>query len=317
MSFYLRKTGKRVAKYGFPKFEFWMEILPQAATRFESLKHVLVATALQDELLTSPTSIPIIERRIDYHYEQALRKTAYCKPVIENVLLNCLGMFYLESLRNNTDLIGIHLDYAKKIIDEWRTKKPRATLETHSLIDLIEEIVFECRIYITMAPDPPLLVHTETNDFWKEHPRADSFESPEDAEHGLIACLSNLSRASGQSPVGLVRTNAVLDQWNADCRDTVAHSEISVVNSTAMTALFHIAKQVIVVLDRSSQESSAERWNILLEQVRDYPTLRSARSRKPIAAVIQVLQQASTMDTQRTAIVRLQKHIQRAVVYGE
>jgi hypothetical protein len=109
IQFYLRRSGRMVAKYDHSRFSFWMDALPQAAHRFDSVKHVLVATALQDELLTSPTTIPKIERRIAYHYQQALQKTVYTKPTIDHILLNCLSMYYFDCLRDNIDLIILHV----------------------------------------------------------------------------------------------------------------------------------------------------------------------------------------------------------------
>jgi hypothetical protein len=109
IQFYLRRSGRMVAKYDHSKFSFWMSMLPKASHSFESVKHVLVATALQDELLTSPTTIPKIERRIAYHYQQALQKTVHSKPTIDHILLNCMSMFYFDSLRDNTDLVVLHV----------------------------------------------------------------------------------------------------------------------------------------------------------------------------------------------------------------
>ena len=109
IQFYLRRSGRIVAKYDHSRYAFWMETLPKAAHRFESVKHMLVATALEDELLTSSTTIPKIERRITYHYQQSLQKTAYSKPTIDHILLNCLSMFYFDSLRDNLELIVLHV----------------------------------------------------------------------------------------------------------------------------------------------------------------------------------------------------------------
>jgi hypothetical protein len=109
MQFYLRRSGRIVAKYDNSRYAFWMETLPQAAHRFDSVKHILVATALEDELLTSPTTIPKIERRITYHYQQSLEKTAYAKPSIDHILLNCLSMYYFDCLRDNIELIVLHV----------------------------------------------------------------------------------------------------------------------------------------------------------------------------------------------------------------
>lgn len=109
IQFYLRRSGRIIAKYDHSRYAFWMETLPKAAHRFDSVKHMLVAIALQDEHLTSPATIPKIQRRITYHYQQSLQRTAYSKPTIDQILLNCLSMFYFESLRNNLELIVLHV----------------------------------------------------------------------------------------------------------------------------------------------------------------------------------------------------------------
>jgi hypothetical protein len=109
MLFYLRRSGRIISKYDHSRFQFWMEMLPKAAHRFESVKHILVATALQDELFTSPTTIARIERRITYHYQQALQKTIYAKPTVDHILLNCMSMYYFDSLRDDLKLVVLHV----------------------------------------------------------------------------------------------------------------------------------------------------------------------------------------------------------------
>jgi hypothetical protein len=115
IQFYLQRSGRIIAKYDHSRYTFWMESLPKAAHRFDSVKHMLVAIALQDELLTSPTTIPKIERRITYHYQQSLQRTAYSKSTIDQILLNCLSMYYFESLRDNIELIVLHVSSASMV----------------------------------------------------------------------------------------------------------------------------------------------------------------------------------------------------------
>ena len=51
LQFYLRRSGKIVAKYDHSRYDFWLKTIPWAAHEFESLKHLLVAVALEDEKL--------------------------------------------------------------------------------------------------------------------------------------------------------------------------------------------------------------------------------------------------------------------------
>ena len=308
-----------VAKYGHNKFDFWTEALPQAAHQYDCLKHVLVATALLDELVTSPITIPKIERSITYHYQQALTKTAYSKPSIERVLLTCMMMFYFESLRGDMNAIYVHLESARKILDEYKAKGAKSPPSTHDLICAIDAIVDECRIYATSLPPPPLIieaspsVHTD----WEALPTATPYDSHENAEYALVACFTNLCRPTGQFPLALVRANAFLDQWLVDCRGLQSDTKESVRLAMCMQALFNIAKNVISLLDQGSPKSLDERWQKLMQSVQDMPNLRSSRFRKPIAAVTNVLQRTSQTPDQRAAIADLQKHLQRSVLYIE
>lgn len=109
LQFYLRRSGKMIAKYDHSRYDFWLRTIPRAVNEFESLKHLLVATALEDEKLTSSSTITKIDRRIAYHYQQGLSIIIHGKPSLENVLLNCLVSFYFEAIRGNMGVVAMHV----------------------------------------------------------------------------------------------------------------------------------------------------------------------------------------------------------------
>ncbi|KIW03061.1 uncharacterized protein PV09_05710 [Verruconis gallopava] len=311
MQFYLRRSGRMVAKYDHSRYAFWMEMLPRAAHRLEPVKHVLVATALQDELLTCPTTIPRIERRIMYHYQQALSKTVHTRPTIDHILLNCLGMFYFDSLRDNTELIVLHIQSARKIIDEWRSKDEKAPPEVLDIIEAVDGIVTEALSYCQIAPDPSSIADLE----WDKAPTADPYDSVDDAEHALIACLGNLCRSAGQVPLALVRANAFLRSWVADGRSAIKKADVD--TTLNLASLFQIAKDTINLLDEASQSPQEERWFQLYNSLQDLPKLRSVKYRKPVIALMSLLQQKSQTKEQATATKALYKHLQRGILYDE
>lgn len=65
MQWWIRPLRRLLAKFDFDQsnFNFWIVQVPKLAHEYDSLKHILVAAALEDELLTTSQTIPKIERR--------------------------------------------------------------------------------------------------------------------------------------------------------------------------------------------------------------------------------------------------------------
>jgi hypothetical protein len=151
------------------------------------------------------------------------------------------------------------------------------------------------------------------NIVWDKVPSADPYDSADDAEHALIACLGNLSRAAGQVPLGLVRANVFLRAWINDSRDAIrAASPDFTLN---LASLFQITRDTIELLDGNSWTPQNERWFKLLHSLQEMPKLRSVKYRKPVTALVTILQQRKETAEQGEAIAVLQKHLQRSIVY--
>lgn len=314
MQFYLRRTGNMVAKYDLSRFQFWTVIIPQAAHQFESLKHVLVATALQDEQITAPTTIANIDRRIDYHYQQSLEKLVMKmeignksnKPPILNVLLNCMAIFYLESLRGSAQNVVKHLDAAKKIIDEWREKGEAGTPSARLLINVIDEILLESRIYTRCMPVPAL----EDKLDWQKRPAPTPYESDEDAQHALIACMVNCCKPTGQFPYALVRANAVLDSWTEDYQAAIRpNTKESAEKADDLKRLCNVARKLIELLHDDSRMRFVDRFDGALKAMASLPDrqLKSIQYRKPLTAVLLVFNQRAQTPDQLIRVAELER----------
>jgi hypothetical protein len=185
----------------------------------------------------------------------------------------------------------------------------KATPGLHDLINAVDEIVTEARSYAQTTPWPPI----EADIDWVKAPAADPYDSAEDAEHALIACIGNLCRGVGQVPLALVRANVFLSAWSNDSRSAIKEADVG--TTINMAALFEIAKHMIHLLDKSSATSQNERWFQLLSSVQEMPKLRSANYRKSVTAITSLLQLESETKEQRDAIKALHQHLQRGLVY--
>ena len=167
----------------------------------------------------------------------------------------------------------------------------------------------EAQNYAQTTANPPVAPDIE----WEKVPGADPYDSVEDAEHGLIACMGNLSRAAGQTPLGLVRGRAYLVSWMNDSRDVIRSADVDFTLNLA--SLFRLANHEIDLLDANHHTPQNERWFSTLNTLQAMPKLRSIKYRKPVTALVTVLEQRAETAEQREAIKALQKHLQRSIVY--
>jgi hypothetical protein len=177
------------------------------------------------------------------------------------------------------------------------------------LIDAIDGIVTDASSYNQICPSPPV----EPGVDWSKVPAADPYDSAEDAEHALIACMGNLCRMAGQVPLALVRANVFLSSWSCDSREAIKRADAD--TTINLAALFQIAKDLIRLHDKSSPDSQDKRWTRLLTSMQEMPKLRSVKYRKPVTAIMNVLQQTSETKKQADAIKVLHNHLQRGIVY--
>lgn len=315
MQFYLRRTGPMVAKYDMSRFQFWTVILPQAAHRYDSIKHALIATSLQDELITAPIPIGNIEQRIDYHYQQSLEKLlakmkVSTEPPILNVLLNSMCMFYLSSLRGEAEIVQRHLDAARKIIDEWKAKGEPLPPSSLYIMNAIDEILLESRVYAQCTAD--LDVETERarfeGEYWESTPASTPFECQEDAQHALFACLMNCCKSTGQWSKALVRSNVVLDVWANDYRASFLPDKPAD-GDDDLTRVWGVAREVIRLVDAGSAIDPNERIDNVLEAMNKLPQeqLRSIQYQKPLTSVIGLLKQRAQKRQHRIEVAQLEQ----------
>lgn len=194
------------------------------------------------------------------------------------------------------------------MIDEWRAKDEKAVLEILEIINDIDGIVREAQNYAQTTSNPP-----EADLDWDQLPSADPYDSAEDAEHSLIACMGNLSRVAGQTPMGLVRSRVYLQAWVSDSRNVIRSADTDFTINLA--SLFEIAEDLIDLLDGDSRSPQDQRWYKLLASLQSLPKLRSVKYRKPVTALVDVLQQRAETFEQTETITTLQKHLQRGIVY--
>lgn len=187
-------------------------------------------------------------------------------------------------------------------------KDEKATPDIHELINAVDGIVLEARSYARTTPNPSVV-----DVDWQAPPAPDPYDSAEDAEHALIACMGNLCRGIGQGEFALIRANVFLSSWRVDSHDCIKHADAD--TTLNLAALFQIAKDTIYLLDQSSSESQNERWLQLLNSLQEMPKLRSVKYRKPVTALIGLLEDTSKTKEQTDAIKALQKHLQRGLVY--
>jgi hypothetical protein len=194
------------------------------------------------------------------------------------------------------------------MIDEWQAKDEKAVPELLELIEDVNGIVTEAQNYAQTTSNPP-----EAQIDWDKLPSADPYDSAEDAEHSLIACMGNLSRAAGQTPMGLVRGRVYLQAWVSDSRDVVRVADVDF--TVNLASLFEMAQNLIDLLDGNPRSPQDQRWYQLLASLQAMPKLRSVKYRKPVTALVDVLQQRAETAEQVDTIKALQKHLQRGIVY--
>jgi hypothetical protein len=318
MDFYLARSGKMVAQYNHETGgSFWTETLPQAAHHFDSTKHILIALAMQDELMTAPTTPPGLENRATYHYQQSLQKLlakmdtaeARADPPLLNVLLNCMVMFYLESIMGSVAGLLKHLDAARKIIDEWRARGAPATDTERQTIETIDGVLIMCSAYVLVSPAPPDGVPRVD---WKRQPRPSGYDTEAEAQHALTACLINATRLTGQFPAAVTRANAFLDTWVKDYQAIAEpKTKESAARAAALERLFLVAKRLLVLCDETSPVLPSARVAALLEALESMPTtqLNSMQYRKPLNAVLQVLAPRVETDSQAARVSDLARRV--------
>ena len=206
-------------------------------------------------------------------------------------------------------MFATQIESARKIIDEWRSKDEKVTPEILELIEAVDGIVMEAQTYAQTTPNPPVAPDVD----WNQLPGADPYDSAEDAEHALIACLGNLSRTAGQVPLGLVRARAYLAAWMNDSREVLRTADVDFTMNLA--SLFQLANHAIDLLDETHHTPQDQRWTNMLRTLQEMPKLRSVKYRKPVTALVTVLQQRIQTVEQAEALNALQKHLQRGIVY--
>jgi hypothetical protein len=177
------------------------------------------------------------------------------------------------------------------------------------LIEAVDSIVIEAQNYAQTTPNPPAAPDTN----WEKEPSGVPYDSPEDAEHGVIACIGNLTRATGQTPLSIVRSRCFLAAWLADSRLALRSADVDFTMNLA--AIFQIAHDMIQLLDGSATDPQPERWFKMLESLKGMPKLRSQKYRKLVTALVTVLEAKVEHEDQADAVKALRKHLQRGIVY--
>jgi hypothetical protein len=278
LSFYLQRTGRMVAKYGHSRYDFWTRIVPQAAHQYPALRHRLTALALYDEAITSSSLSMDIDRRIEYHHHQSLRRTITERRTLA-VLFTCLISFYGACLLGDEKAIFLHLGSAKRIVDEYKLNN----IDSQDIVDNhIAPIVDECLTYVLNLSAPSVDLSID----WRALPMSPTEVSLDDAEYELTACILNLCRPNGQVRLALVRANAFLQQWRRDF--PFASSQTWSDREKSAISLYHVAQAFIAWVDPYDrpQAEGEDTWMALLLAVQDFSEMSSARIQKPLLAVI-------------------------------
>lgn len=304
MVVFLRGIGRMTGKYNRGRFEFWLRTIPQGARRSPAVKHIVVAIALSHELWMSPDNSLIIRNRIHHHYNSALRSLAVGKPSLDIVLMMCMCAFTFESMHNDTTALLMHLNSAKKIIDEYQsTEGPESGAIKQIVLGQIEPIVTESLFYaagktIEDADDPLNAADWETLPDTGE-----PYVTIEDAETELRLCILYHLGTPGQAPVALVRGKTFLQQWRQDFHWFEATSDRAV----GLLHLYNVASTMLELLSENPhEEDNAEQMHHILQELDTIIHLGSLQFVSSIDALLRFCQARSTDSVVSTRALELQ-----------
>lgn len=288
---FLRGIGRMTGKYNRGRFEFWLRTIPQGARRSPAVKHIVVAIALSHELWMSPDDSLTMRNRIHHHYNSALRSLAVGKPSVDIVLMMCMCAFTFESMHNDTTALMMHLNSAKRIIDEYqRTEGPESGAIEQIVLGQIEPIVTESLFYaagktIEDADDPLNAAD------WKTIPdTGEPYVTIEDAEVELRLCILYHLGLPGQAPVALVRGKTFLQQWRQDFQWFEATSDRAV----GLLRLYNIASTLLELLSENPHGDNAEQMQHILQELEIVIYLGSLQFVSSIEALLRFCQARST-----------------------
>ena len=303
MVVFLRGIGRMTGKYNRGRFDFWLRTIPQGARRSPAVKHIVVAIALSHELWMSPSDSLTIRNRIHHHYNSALRSLAVGKPSVDIVLMMCMCAFTFESLHNDTTALMMHLNSAKKIIDEYHKKEgPEAGAIEQIVLGQIKPIVTESLFYaagktIADADDP-----LDAAD-WKTIPSTgEPYVTTEDAEIELRLCILYHLGVPGQAPVALVRGQSFLQQWRQDFH----WFEVTSDRAVGLLHLYNVASTTLDLLSDNPHGDNADEMHQILHELEAIINLGSLQFVSSIKALLHFCQVRSTDSVVLTRTLELQ-----------